>query len=298
MKELAIRTTTAIFFVLIIVSGISFNPWTFFTLFLIIIIGTLNEYYTIIRLARSIPQKTMGIVTGILLFAVSFFNAIGIVDGKFFAIVIPFIFLIFIFEIFANNRYPINNIAYTILGIIYIALPFSLANYLILKSGNVHLVTANSNTNNIIDQFGVITNFSYNKINFHPNILLGIFFLTWINDTGAYLTGVTIGKNRLFPRVSPKKSWEGSIGGLIFTIIGAYIISRYFIELSPTNWFVVAFITVIFATLGDLTESWFKRSLKIKDSGRILPGHGGLLDRFDAIIMVIPFVFTYFKLFL
>ena len=298
MKELAIRTATAIFFVLIIISGISISPWTFFALFLIIIIGTLNEYYTIVRLARSIPQKTMGIITGILLFSVSFFNALEIIDGKFFAIVIPFIFLIFIFEIFANNRYPINNIAYTILGIIYIALPFSLASYLILKSGNMHLVTDNADTKNIIDQFGVIRNFSYNKIIFRPNILLGIFFLTWINDTGAYLTGVTIGKNRLFPRVSPKKSWEGSIGGLVFTLIGAYIISKFFVELTLTNWIIVAIITVIFATLGDLTESWFKRSLKIKDSGRILPGHGGLLDRFDAIIMVIPFVFAYFELFL
>ncbi len=297
MKELAIRTATAIFFVLIIVLGISLSPWTFFILFMIIIIGALNEYYTIIRLARSIPQKALGIITGIILFTVSFLNAIGIFDGNFYAIVIPFIFLIFIFEIFANNRFPINNIAYTILGIIYIALPFSLANYLILKSGSVHLVES-IETKNIMDQFGVITNFSYNKINFQPNILLGIFFLTWINDTGAYLTGVTIGKNRLFPRVSPKKSWEGSIGGLIFTIIGAYIISKYFTELSLTNWIIISIITVIFATLGDLTESWFKRSLKIKDSGRILPGHGGLLDRFDAIIMVIPFVFVYFKLFL
>ena len=298
MKELAIRTATAIFFVLIIVSGISISPWTFYGLFLIIIIGTLNEFYTVVRLARSIPQKTLGIVTGIVLFSVSFFNAIGVFDGKFYAIVIPFVFLVFIFEIFANNRFPINNIAYTLLGVIYIALPFSLASYLILKSGNMHLVTNNGDTKNLIDQFGVVSNFSYNKVDFRPNILLGIFFLTWINDTGAYLTGVTIGKNRLFPRVSPKKSWEGSIGGLVFTLIGAYIISKYFVDLSLTSWIIISIITVIFATLGDLTESWFKRSLKIKDSGRILPGHGGLLDRFDAIIMVIPFIFAYFELFL
>lgn len=298
MKELLIRTATAIFFVAIIVFGISISPWTFFILFILIIIGTLNEFYTIVKLSRAIPQKALGFITSIILYSVSFFNATGILEGKFFALVIPFFFLIFIFEIFSNNRYPINNIAYTILGVVYIALPFSLANYIILKSGNVHLIIDNNTTNSIIDQFGVISNVSYNSIIYKPNILLGIFFLTWINDTGAYLTGVTIGKNRLFPRVSPKKSWEGSIGGLIFTILGAYIISKYFIDITLYSWIAIAVITVIFGTLGDLTESWFKRSLKIKDSGKILPGHGGLLDRFDAIIMVFPFVFIYFELFL
>jgi phosphatidate cytidylyltransferase len=122
---------------------------------------------------------------------------------------------------------------------------------------------------------------------------MGFFFILWANDSFAYLTGVSIGKHRLFERISPKKSWEGSIGGFVSGLLTAWVISIFFKEFDLINWIVIAAIIMIFGTFGDLVESLFKRSLKVKDSGNILPGHGGLLDRFDAVFLAAPAVFVY-----
>ncbi len=258
-----------------------------------------NEFYSLARKAKTYPQRILGLVIGVSLFTVSYFNAIGTVDSTVFTFIIPLIFVAFIFELFANHSYPFSNIAYTFLGVIYIALPLSLANYIILDLG----IDA-SNINILPEQsVGAIENVvninTYaSKVNFTPNVLLGLFFLIWANDTGAYLVGVSFGKHKLFKRISPKKSWEGSIGGAIVAIGVAYLISIYFTEISLLSWILIAIIAVVSGSLGDLVESMFKRSINIKDSGRILPGHGGLLDRFDAVILALPFVYTYIKLFI
>ena len=124
-------------------------------------------------------------------------------------------------------------------------------------------------------------------------VLFGYFGILWISDTGAYLVGSAIGKHRLFERISPKKSWEGSIGGAIFALGGAALCWYLFGDILLWQWFVLGLIIVIIGTLGDLVESLFKRSLGVKDSGSILPGHGGMLDRFDAVFISAPFVFAY-----
>jgi phosphatidate cytidylyltransferase len=131
---------------------------------------------------------------------------------------------------------------------------------------------------------------------FNPKIIIGIFVLLWVNDTFAYLIGKNFGKHKLFEKVSPKKTIEGFVGGFIFTIIASFIISYFFDFLSPFEWFIIALIVGIFGNLGDLIESKFKRIAGVKDSGKIMPGHGGLLDRLDSFIFVVPYTFIYLKI--
>ena len=131
----------------------------------------------------------------------------------------------------------------------------------------------------------------------HYGIALGYLLLLWLNDTGAYFVGSLVGKHKLFERISPGKTWEGSAGGALFALATAWGLSMLFIQLTTMHWLILAIIVVISGTIGDLVESMLKRSLGIKDSGNILPGHGGMLDRFDAVLISAPFVFVYLALF-
>ncbi len=126
---------------------------------------------------------------------------------------------------------------------------------------------------------------------FSEFLIFGIFLLVWVNDTFAYITGRLLGKHKLFERVSPKKTIEGSIGGFLFSMLAAYMIAIYTNELPVLSWMILAMVVVLFGSLGDLVESFFKRNAKVKDSGAILPGHGGLLDRLDSLIFAAPFVY-------
>ena len=209
-------------------------------------------------------QKTWGTITAAILFASNAYNCHVHSDFRLLAINIPFIFIIFILELYRKSANPFKNIAFTILGIVYVALPFSLLNYLVVYSGT----------------------YSY-------ELLFGFFFILWANDSGAYIIGSAIGKRKLFPRISPGKSWEGSIGGAITSYGVAFIISKWYTSVNLIDWMVIATILVIIGTLGDLVESLFKRSINVKDSGTLLPGHGGILDRFDSLIIATPFVFSY-----
>ena len=133
--------------------------------------------------------------------------------------------------------------------------------------------------------------------NYTPKLLIALFSLIWIYDSGAYLVGVSIGKHRLFERISPKKSWEGAIGGTLTAILAAYFISVFVPEIDLIHWIAISMLTVISSTFGDLTESMFKRFFAIKDSGNLFPGHGGVLDRFDSLFFAVPVVVMYLKLF-
>ncbi len=144
-----------------------------------------------------------------------------------------------------------------------------------------------------ISLFPALPGFIFDSYSYHPHNLLGYFFILWTYDTGAYLAGSKFGKHKLFERISPKKTWEGAIGGALLALTIAYIISLYFTSFSMTNWMIIAIIIIITGTLGDLVKSSFKRSINIKDSGNIIPGHGGILDRFDALFLSAPFVLCY-----
>lgn len=138
---------------------------------------------------------------------------------------------------------------------------------------------------------------AHHDYEFTPLLLLGAFILVWVNDTGAYFIGKNFGKQKLFPRISPKKTVEGFLGGLFFASIASYFIAKFTGTLDFTYWLILSIIVSVFGTIGDLIESKFKRQANVKDSGVIMPGHGGLLDRLDSIIFVAPFFYLFLRLF-
>jgi len=226
------------------------------------------EFYTISLLGDNQPQKVIGIIMGALVFIAFALIAMDLQNAMILLFFLPLIYLVFVIELFRKNKNPFRNIAFTLLGIVYVALPFALLNLIAVRSTN-----------------GV----------YEPRILIGILLILWASDTGAYLVGSRIGKRKLFERISPKKSWEGSFGGAVLSLIAAYVNTRMFPVFPSGNWFVIAFLIVIMGTFGDLVESLYKRSKNVKDSGAILPGHGGILDRFDSLILASPFIYTYLE---
>jgi phosphatidate cytidylyltransferase len=166
------------------------------------------------------------------------------------------------------ERKPFTNIAFTFLGIFYVAVPFALLN---------------------------IATFENGFYNFE--IIFGCLFILWATDTGAYFAGTFFGKRKLFERISPKKSWEGALGGAVLAFIFALVIARYFDTLEFWQWMGIASIIVVGGIYGDLVESLLKRSIEIKDSGTSLPGHGGFLDRFDGLLISAPFIVAFLEIF-
>jgi phosphatidate cytidylyltransferase len=264
------RTITGSVYVTLIVTSILIHPLFFYIVFAGFAIAGLLEFYNITSSDKVKPHVLAGLLITVFMFVFSANAAFNSNSLVYLLILIPFSFLLFIFELFSKKQYPLQNIATTLLGLVYIALPLSLLVF--------------------------IPNISLESGVFKKGLLLGFFILIWTNDTFAYLVGVKFGKHRLFERISPKKSWEGSIGGFLFSISGAYILSLFFAELTVIEWIGMAVIIVVFGSIGDLIESLFKRSLNIKDSGNILPGHGGILDRLDAVLIAAPFVFFYLLL--
>lgn len=148
----------------------------------------------------------------------------------------------------------------------------------------------------IILPFVLITKIPFVENNYNPNIILSIFILIWVNDTFAFLVGKTFGKHKLFEKVSPKKTIEGFVGGFIFSIVAGIILAQFLMLQSYIHWVFIAILVSVFGTLGDLVESKFKRIANVKDSGNIMPGHGGVLDRLDSIIFVAPIVFLFYQI--
>jgi len=262
------RSLTGFVIVVIIIAALVLNSFSFLLVFLTIEILALREFYLISRRSLASPQKYFGSIIGAFMVISGYLWHILTAGSYLTFLIIPLVMFVFIFELYRNNKRPLINIGMTLLGLWYISIPFALMNHLVFFNGE-----------------------------YNGKILLGVFVLMWSYDTGAYLFGVALGKHRLFERISPKKSWEGLIGGTL-TVVGiAYLIARYLQVFDFSTWFVLALIIVVFGTMGDLVESMFKRSIGIKDSGNILPGHGGILDRFDSILLAIPVIFTYLYFF-
>ncbi len=267
MNNFTKRTLTATVFVAVLLGCAYWNQFSFSILFFVITVLGVWEFYTLSEKAGNKPQKIVGTIASAILFKSAALVCMGFFDHRFLLINIPVIFLIFIIELYSKAEKPFQNIAFTLLGIVYVALPFTLLNF----------ITTTTHT------------YSF-------ELLFGFFFILWTNDSAAYLSGSALGKHKLFPRVSPGKSWEGSAGGAIASYCVAYVISGWYTSINRIDWMVIASILVVIGTLGDLVESLFKRSINVKDSGNILPGHGGILDRFDSLILASPFVFTYLYL--
>ena len=268
------RAITGVIFVAVLVGCILGGPISFTILFALISALTINEFGNIVnRMEHMRMNKPISILAGLFLFLC--FGYIGVVPGAN-EIFIPYLFLIlylFISELYKKQPNPLNNWAYAMMSQIYIALSFALLNVLAYHSSATESVSQ-----------------------YNPILPLSIFIFNWVNDTGAYCTGILFGKHRLFERISPKKSWEGSIGGAVFSIIAAIVLAHFFTFLSTGVWIGLGLTVVVFGTWGDLTESLMKRTLGIKDSGNILPGHGGMLDRFDSTLMAVPAAVVYLYL--
>lgn len=268
------RAITGVIFVAVLVGCILGGPISFTILFALISALTINEFGNIVnRMKHTRMNKPISILAGLFLFLC--FGYIGVVPGAN-EIFIPYLFLIlylFISELYKKQPNPLNNWAYAMMSQIYIALSFALLNVLAYHSSATESVSQ-----------------------YNPILPLSIFIFNWVNDTGAYCTGMLFGKHRLFERISPKKSWEGSIGGAVFSIIAAIVMAHFFTFLSTGVWIGLGLTVVVFGTWGDLTESLMKRTLGIKDSGNILPGHGGMLDRFDSTLMAVPAAVVYLYL--
>lgn len=263
------RVFTGALFLVVMIGGIIWNFWSLSVLFFAISMLGLNEFYTLIIKAGMQPQRRAGLIIGAIFFLLMGFGHLFINAAFGIAGIIPLLTSIFFIELYRNKPTPIQNISLTLLGILHVVMPFTL--WVLYCSPHSSL-------------FG-----NYEE-KYNPHIILGYFFLLWTNDTGAYIVGVSIGRHKLWERISPKKTWEGFIGGVVLTVGIAYFISHYFTDLSPVLWILIAFIISVFGTLGDLVESMFKRSLDIKESGSILPGHGGILDRFDGVLLSTPIV--------
>jgi len=270
VKNFFTRTITGILFVVLIVSAIVLSHYFFAIVFLLVTIMCLLEYYTILHEKINLLLKVSGLVAGSLIFILCFIVSTEIVGYKFLILAIPLVFMIFLIELFTNDKNQQTNAGYVVSGIIYVALPLSILNFYYIPEFNGGRVAYNT--------------------------LLGFFILIWIHDVAAYLVGSTMGKHKLFERISPKKTWEGSIGAIVISILIAYYLPKIFNGFHTQDWIIIALLIVVFGTFGDLVESMIKRMANIKDSGKLLPGHGGVLDRFDAVLFASPAVFVYLLL--
>ena len=278
-KNLVVRFITGVLFVAVMVAGFM-SPRAMVVLFALITGMTIWEYTGLVNEWNEIRVNRMiSTVAGVYFFLAVAAWRMGMVQN--FIIFIPYLLTIvylFISELYLKQNNPINDWAYTMLGQMYIALPFAMLNVVAFEMGN-----------------------DGQTVSYDMLLPLSIFVFLWTNDTGAYCSGSLFGKHKLFPRISPAKSWEGSIGGGILVIIVAAAIGYYAnqgvaeenVRLSIVGWMGLGIVVAIFGTWGDLVESLFKRTLGIKDSGNILPGHGGMLDRFDSSLLAIPAAVIY-----
>ena len=275
MKNFIVRTITGVFFVAAIVTSF-LNPRAMALFFALVTGMTIWEFTGLVNERSDIQvNRFISTVAGTYLFlAMAGYNS-GITPSTVFIPYLVSIIYLMIAELYLKAKDPINNWAYTMMSQLYIALPFSLLNVLAYR-------------------------WNGQSVQYTYLMPLSVFVFLWMNDTGAYLCGSLLGRHKLFPRISPGKSWEGSIGGGLL-VMGIAVLVWHLTEqygvndlgLSACEWAGLGLIIVVFGTWGDLIESLFKRTLGIKDSGNILPGHGGMLDRFDSSLLAIPATVVY-----
>lgn len=275
MKNFIIRTITGVIFVAAIVASF-LRPEAMVLLFSIITGMSIWEFTGLVNEREHVTvNRFICTVAGVYLFyAMTYFCSdmyAGVAKSVVFIPYLVTVIYLLIAELYLRQDDPVQDWAYTMLSQMYIALPFSLLNVLAF--------TANSS--------GIVA--------FNTLLPLSVFVFLWVNDTGAYCVGSLLGRHKLFPRISPGKSWEGSVGGALFVMAAAWAISFFLddVMLNLYQWLGLGLVVVVFGTWGDLVESLFKRTLGIKDSGNILPGHGGMLDRFDSSLLAIPAAVVY-----
>lgn len=260
MNETLTRALSGLLYILVLVSSTLFFE-SFIVLFGLLLVLTAIEFCELVKLSKVVP-----VTTSLGLYCLSIcFNSTETLEY----LILPIIFivavkaLLFLF----GEQVQLNLFQKYLFVLGYVSIPFALLVKLALISGE-----------------------------FNPRIIIGLFILIWLNDTMAYVVGKSIGKTKLFEKVSPKKTVEGFLGGLVFSIGFSIVVSRYYVHESVVHWIIIAAIVVVFGSLGDLIESKFKRVAGVKDSGKIMPGHGGMFDRLDSIIFAAPFVFLFYQI--
>ncbi len=269
-KELKKRTLSSVVFLILVVGSILPGAYYYLPVFSFFAFIALQEIFAIFQKQGYTPRKKIALPIGLLAFCLAFFVAKQTLPSA--TLLIPFLLFlsICIIELYHPQKDPLLNLSATVFGIVYVIIPFSCLHFIAFSGLNQNQYT-----------------YKY---------LLAMFSIIWVNDAGAYLIGSAIGKRKLFERISPGKTLEGTLGGGISALIAGFVISLYINDLSVISWILFSLIVVFGSTYGDLFESLLKRQTGIKDSGRIMPGHGGLLDRFDSTFFVAPATLLYLKI--
>lgn len=266
MKNLVTRSLTGIVFVIVVIGSVMLGSMTFSAFMLMLSMIGLTEYIKLRpNTFDNISDKICILISGISLFLIVFLVQTELLKIEFLNLIFLIFLIIVIRTLILNSKEAIAKISEFVFGLAYVVIPF------VLMTGFYQSDTPT-------------------KL---PELLIGFFIMLWFNDVFAYIVGSLIGKTKLYEKISPKKTWEGTIGGTILSVLAAYLLSTIFLSLNLTNWLVIGFLISIFATLGDLTESMFKRQANVKDSGNIMPGHGGILDRFDGLLLAAPAIYVY-----
>ena len=278
MKNLMVRTLSGLARVAVFVGAVLGSQWSFGALLLLILVGGQTEFYKLARETGLSPQRWMGLAVGVLLFALNFIVfrqfSRSVTDEAGGAVLYLLLYIglllptLFVCELFRRSATPLANLGATLLGVLYVAVPLSLLLYVPVLAGD-----------------GV----------WRPETVLCYIFIIWANDVFAYLVGMTFGRHRLCERLSPKKSWEGFFGGLAGAVATG-LAAAYALDANYWVWGGLALVASLSGVAGDLVESMFKREAGVKDSGQVIPGHGGVLDRFDALLLSAPYVFLYLLL--
>jgi phosphatidate cytidylyltransferase len=256
----------------VIIGAICFHPYAYLAVFTLIVGLALWEFYGLVGYEKPKRYHTLiGITGGIYFFVASFFYAKGCVSGCIFSPYIGFLIILLIAGLYHKSANPVNDWGMALFAQFYCVGLLSFLN-LIAFNPSTHLYV--------------------------PHFVMSIFILVWVNDTGAYLVGSNFGKRRLFPRISPRKSWEGFWGGFALALGASQLFAHFFPQIIWYHWLGLTIVTVVIGTWGDLVESLIKRTYGAKDSGSLLPGHGGILDRFDSVILAAPAVYLYIELFI
>ena len=270
MNETLKRSISGFVYILLLICCIVYSTKSFFVLFGIFLIISVYEFCSLVKLNVVFP----------IILSASAYSSIVYLS---------------IYDIKLNKNFDLSILAATLLvSVKCIVLLFdNIKKELNVVSKYLFVIGY------LLFPFIIITKIPFGTRGYNPKIIIGIFILIWTNDTFAYIVGKSIGKHKLFERISPKKTIEGFVGGIIFATIAGFLISKYYIEGSKFNqyiWIGFALIVGVFGTIGDLIESKFKRIAGVKDSGKIMPGHGGILDRLDSVIFVAPFIFLFYQI--
>lgn len=266
-RELGVRTASGVVFVAVMAGGILWSPYSLLVLMLVVGAGCLFEFYRLAGLRGVEAQLGYGQFLGLAAVGLGFSVAMGTIGPVWLLALVPAAFVVFATELYRDRPTPIENIAVTLAGVLYTAAPLALLFPLGIEARG-------------------------DLILYRPLVVLCLVALVWTNDVGAYLVGSLVGRHKLFERISPKKSWEGFAGGMVIAMGVALLMGRW-LGGSPAAWCGLGAVVAVAGVLGDLAESLFKRSVGVKDSGRMMPGHGGFLDRFDALLVAAPFAVCY-----